>query len=109
MVRRARILKAKADSEDLRVARQEARAATEADAVATLGSFIDGPYLQYCFETEITDPEKAIRWLKSVFSDLLDKRVDAITPWIIQGWINKRKKTPALVRSSGRSRPYGAV
>lgn len=93
--RRARILKAKADSEDLRIARQEARAATEADAVTTLRNFIDGPYLQYCTDTEITDPEKAVRWLKSAFSDLLDKRVDAITPWIIQGWINKRKKTHA--------------
>jgi len=98
--RRARILQSQADTEDLRVTRQTAKAAAAADAVATLRNFIDGPYLPYCIETEMTEPEKTVRWLKAVFADLLDKRVDSINHWDIQTWITKAKKTrkPATIR-----------
>ena len=64
--RRARELMAQSHTEDLRVARKDAKAAAAADAVATLRNFIDGPYLQYCHETEMTEPDKTVRWLKAV-------------------------------------------
>jgi hypothetical protein len=74
----ARRLKVQSETEDLRVTRKAAKAAAQADAVATLGSFMDGPYLAYCHEAGMTDPDRTVHWLKSVFSDLLDKPVNNI-------------------------------
>jgi len=89
----ARRLKVKSEKEDLRVTRKEAKAAAQADAVATLGAFMDGPYLEYCHEAGMTDPDRTVRWLKSVFSDLLYKPVDKIDYLDIRRWLKKAEKT----------------
>lgn len=91
----ARRLKVQSETEDLRERRQAATAAAQADATATLGAFLDSLYLDYCKANHKGDAEAEVRYLKSSFSTLLDKRVDAITSWDIQTWMKKASKTLA--------------
>lgn len=67
----------------------------------TLREFLEGEYGEWA-ETHYSDGEATVKRLTANFADLLDSRLDEITPWLIEKWRTKRTKAGAKTATLNR-------
>ncbi|MEX3842605.1 tyrosine-type recombinase/integrase [Paraburkholderia sp. BR10882] len=71
--------------------RRHAESVRRAHGVPTLGTFLDGDYLVYLQTNGISEKNAAL--ISSSFPDLLDRALDELTPWLLEGWKSRVAKT----------------
>ena len=61
------------------------------EKTSTLRDFLDGPYSKWV-QSHYGDGQRVIDTMKASFPDLLDMRLDAITPWHVEKWRAQRSR-----------------
>jgi hypothetical protein len=61
----------------------------------SLVSFIDEVYKPWAIATNATT-EKTVARLKAIFPDFLDRKLDDVTPWMVEKWRTQRLKAAGI-------------
>jgi len=67
----------------------------------TLREFLEGEYGEWA-ESHYSDGDATVKRLTANFDDLLDTRLDEVTPWLIEKWRTKRTKAGAKTATLNR-------
>ncbi|MGF6665301.1 integrase [Paraburkholderia atlantica] len=71
--------------------RRRAESIRRAHGVPTLRAFLDGDYNSYLQANDISTANAAI--IRSSFPEFLERTLDELTPWLIEGWKSRAMKT----------------
>jgi integrase len=90
-----------ASGEDIQATKQAAHAKAKAEKHQTLGAFVKAKYQPWA-ERELRSAKESMRTLSRDFGYLYSRKLNDITPWIIESWSKQAKRKGLLPTTINR-------